>query len=127
MKLTTILLVLKPLIAAGGGPNDPDSLPRIRLPLHELPECWQECLQLENSHYPPNINKVNVHDFCVDDGYHLRFWSYHALPTCTAGKYDREQGMYTQAVRVIHLHWVTTTLLPWTKAKVSTWAGTLVE
>ncbi|KAI3536724.1 hypothetical protein CTAM01_12968 [Colletotrichum tamarilloi] len=96
MKFTTILLAVLPLVAAGGGPKDPDSLPRIPLPLHELAECWQECLQLENNHYPPNINNVNVHDFCVDNGYHLRWWSFHTLATCTAGKCNREEGIQSQ-------------------------------
>ncbi|KAI3536727.1 hypothetical protein CABS01_10304 [Colletotrichum abscissum] len=84
---TTIFAVLSSvsLAVAGelGGPKDEETLSRGPLPIHQLPECWQGCLQSENHLYPPNINKVSVYDFCMDKMFHMRFWSHHALASCT--------------------------------------------
>ncbi|KXH55717.1 hypothetical protein CSAL01_07666 [Colletotrichum salicis] len=66
-----------------GGPKEEEKLSRGPIPLHQLPECWQGCLQSENHWYQPDINRVSVYDFCVDKLFDTRFWSQHALAECT--------------------------------------------
>ncbi|KAI3557066.1 hypothetical protein CABS03_12562 [Colletotrichum abscissum] len=97
---TTIFAVLSSvsLAVAGelGGPKDEETLSRGPLPIHQLPECWQGCLQSENHLYPPNINKVSVYDFCMDKMFHMRFWSHHALASCTYGACSKAEAWVAQ-------------------------------
>ncbi|KAK1704659.1 hypothetical protein CaCOL14_008335 [Colletotrichum acutatum] len=79
-----------------GGPKEEEKLSRGPLPLHQLPECWQGCLQSENHWYRPDINKVSVYYFCVDPLFDTRFWSLHALATCTYGACSKAEHYVAQ-------------------------------
>lgn len=99
MKASTVLFAILPaIVQAGepGGPKDPDSLSRGPLPLHQLPECWQGCLQSEDRWFPPDINTISVYDFCLDTGLHVRFWSQHSLATCTNSACTKAEAYVSQ-------------------------------
>ncbi|KAF9871173.1 hypothetical protein CkaCkLH20_11342 [Colletotrichum karsti] len=108
MKLIALLgvAVLAATARAGEGKNAPklDGLPKDkRLPLHQLPECYQDCIESNNKWYFHDIYTISQYHFCEDKWAHFRSWDdwriQHCLPrACPDGTVHEKAANWFDAI-----------------------------
>ncbi|KAJ0367745.1 hypothetical protein COL154_002965 [Colletotrichum chrysophilum] len=96
---TFVLATVAVSVSAGGPKNNsprfsglnkiPDNEP---LPLHQAPDCYQNCFQSTNHALTGDINTVNQREFCEDKWTHFDWWFETWLMGCRVPNCPKEDG-----------------------------------